>query len=209
VRNQKHVTAAIAAMPETAWLPLADYPPSGEAEIAETTLGTRRLIVRRTRLVGDQAELWPDWRHFGFVTNRTDPLELVEAGHRHRAVVELLIRDLKDQALAHFPPGQFPANAAWALIGALAHFPPGQFPANAAWALIGALAHNLLCWIAVIGTQTAPIEHVRTLRLRLLAVPGRLVRSARRWRLRLPARWPWQTQFTTALERIAAIPLTT
>jgi hypothetical protein len=108
VRNQKPVTAAIATIPETAWVRLADYPPSGEAEIAETTLATRRLIVRRTRLVGDQAELWPDWRHFGFVTNRTDPLELVEAGHRHRAVVELLIRDLKDQALATSRPASSP-----------------------------------------------------------------------------------------------------
>jgi len=26
----------------------------------------RRLIVRRTRLVGKQAELFPDWRHFSF-----------------------------------------------------------------------------------------------------------------------------------------------
>ena len=36
-------------------------------------LGRQRLIVRRTRLVGAQAELWPDWRHHAFLTNRTDP----------------------------------------------------------------------------------------------------------------------------------------
>jgi hypothetical protein len=120
VRNQKPVTAAIATIPETAWVRLADYPPSGEAEIAETTLATRRLIVRRTRLVGDQAELWPDWRHFAFVTNHSDELELVEAEHRQHAVVELVIRDLKDQALAHFPSGHFPANAAWTVISARA-----------------------------------------------------------------------------------------
>jgi hypothetical protein len=33
---------------------------AGEAQIAETTYGERRLIVRRTRLIGSQAELWPD-----------------------------------------------------------------------------------------------------------------------------------------------------
>ena len=79
------------------------------------------MIVRRTRLVGAQAELWPDWRHHAFLTNRTDALELVEAEHRGHAVVELAIRDLKDQALAHFPSGRFLANAAWTVIAALAH----------------------------------------------------------------------------------------
>ena len=46
---------------------------------------------------------WPDWRHFCFVTNRTDDTALVEADHRDHAVVEQVIADLKDQALAHFP----------------------------------------------------------------------------------------------------------
>ncbi|MDQ3245775.1 MAG: hypothetical protein M3Q52_02575, partial [Pseudomonadota bacterium] len=40
-----------------------DYPAGGEAQIAETVYGDRRLIVRRTRLLGAQAELFPDWRH--------------------------------------------------------------------------------------------------------------------------------------------------
>ena len=68
-----------------------------------------------------QAELWPDWRYFPFLTNRTEPLDLVEAEHRQHAVVELTIRDLKDQALAHFPSGQFNANSAWTVIACLAH----------------------------------------------------------------------------------------
>ena len=62
-------------------------------------LGRQRLIVRRTRLIGAQAELWPDWRHHAFLTNRTDVLETVESEHRQHAVIELAIRDLKDQAL--------------------------------------------------------------------------------------------------------------
>ena len=106
------------AIPESDWQPLEDYPDDGEAQIAETTLGGKRLIVRRTRLIGPQAELWPDWRHFPFLTNRTEALELVEAEHRQHAVVELTIRDLKDQALAHFPSGQFNANSAWTVIAA-------------------------------------------------------------------------------------------
>ena len=33
----------------------------------------RRLVVRRTRLVGPQATLWPDWRHFAFLTDLRAP----------------------------------------------------------------------------------------------------------------------------------------
>jgi len=118
VRQQAHIKAAIAAIPDSDWQPLADYPEDGEAQIAQTMIGSERLIVRRTRLLGEQAELWPDWRHFSFLTNRTDPLAVVEAEHRAHAVVELAIRDLKDQALAHFPSGKFMANAAWTVIAA-------------------------------------------------------------------------------------------
>jgi hypothetical protein len=71
-----------------AWQPLDDYPEDGEAQIAETSASGRRLIVRRTRLIGPQAELWPDWRYFPFITNRSDPLELVESEHRQHAVAE-------------------------------------------------------------------------------------------------------------------------
>ena len=62
--------------------------------------------MRRTRLVGAQAELWPDWRHHCFATNRTVPTLTADIDHRDHATIELAIRDLKDQALAHFPSGQ-------------------------------------------------------------------------------------------------------
>ncbi len=175
VRQQKHVKTAIAAIPEQDWQTLEDYPDGGEAQIAQTMLGRQRLIVRRTRLVGAQAELWPGWRHFAFLTNRVDAIELVEAEHRQHAVVELAIRDLKDQALAHFPSGKFLANAAWAVIAAL--------------------AHNLLRWTTLIGLPDTTVPTARTFRRRLLTVPGRITRTARRVTLRMPARWPWATQF--------------
>ena len=120
VRMQKGVRAAVEAISEEDWRAIA-YPEEGEAQIAETTYGGRRLIVRRTRLRGPQAELWPDWRHFAFITNRTEEIALVEAEHRGHAVVEQVIADLKDQALAHFPSGQFNANGAWAVLACLAH----------------------------------------------------------------------------------------
>jgi hypothetical protein len=186
VRQQPHIKAAIAAIPEHDWQTLEEYPEGGEAQIAQTMLGHQRLIVRRTRLLGVQAELWPDWRHHAFLTNRTDPLELVEEEHRQHAVVELAIRDLKDQALAHFPSGKFLANAAWTVIAAL--------------------AHNLLRWTTVIGLPDTIIPTARTMRHRLLTVPGRITRSARQLTLRMPARWPWAHQFLAALERLRAVP---
>ncbi|MBM3147024.1 MAG: IS1380 family transposase, partial [Actinobacteria bacterium] len=187
VRLQAWVPEAIALIPESAWRPLEDYPEEGEAQIAETHAGGRRLCVRRTRLVGAQAELWPDWRYFPFLTNRAEALETVEAEHRAHAVVELAIRDLKDQALAHFPSGVFSANSAWTVLACL--------------------AHNLLRWSALIGLPGETVRCARTLRRRLLAIPGRLTKSGRRWTLHLPARWPWQHDFTCALTRIRALPL--
>lgn len=189
VRMQFWVPAAIKAIPESAWQPLEDYSQDGEAQIAETTAHGRRLIVRRTRLIGPQAELWPDWRYFPFITNRIEALEVVEAEHRQHAVVELTIRDLKDQALAHFPSGQFNANSAWTVIAAI--------------------AHNLLRWTSVIGLPGETVRAARTFRRRLLQIPGRLTRTARQWTLHLPARWPWQGDFTRALARIRALPTAT
>jgi hypothetical protein len=106
------IDAAVEAIEEDAWQRI-EYPDGGEAQIAETVYGVRRLIVRRTRLLGAQAELGPGWRHFCFITNRTDDLTVVEAEHREHAVVEQVIADLKDQALAHFPSREFHANGAF------------------------------------------------------------------------------------------------
>ena len=33
-----------------------------------------RLIARRTRLLGKQADLFPNWQYFAFATNRTAPV---------------------------------------------------------------------------------------------------------------------------------------
>jgi len=186
VRQQPSIHAAIVAIPESDWQPLADYPDDGEAQIAQTMIGHQRLVIRRTRLVGKQAELWPDWRHFAFLTNRTEGIEIVEAEHRQHAIIELCIRDLKDQALAHFPSGKFNANAAWTVIAAL--------------------AHNLLRWTHLIALPDQTVRTARTLRRRLLTIPGRLTRSARRTRLRMPARWPWADDFLAALDRLRALP---
>jgi hypothetical protein len=173
VRMQYWVPAAIATIPESAWRTLDDYPDEGEAQIAETIAGGRRLVVRRTRLVGAQAEPWPDWRHFPFITNRTEPLALVEREHRQHAVVELAIRDLKDQALAHFPSGRFKANAAWTVIACL--------------------AHNLLRWTSLIGLPATTVRAARTVRRRLLMLPAASPAARARGRCTYPPAGPGST----------------
>ncbi len=190
VKQSPTITKLIAQIPEEAWVTVTDYPKTGEAQIAETELKGFRLIVRRTRLVGAQAELFPDWRHHACATNRTTPPTMIaDIDHRDHATVELAIRDLIDQALAHFPSGQMHANSAWTVIAAL--------------------AHNLGRWTSQIGLPNRPVQTARARRRELLQIPARLTRTSRQWTLRMPARWPWQTDFTTVLNAIRALPALT
>jgi hypothetical protein len=186
IRLNPSVREAIEQIDDDAWQTLDDYPKTSIAQIAETTYGTRRLIVRRVRTLDRQGQLLPTWELFPFLTNRTEPLLVVEAEHRKHAVVEQAIRDLKDQALAHFPSGHYMANAAWTVIAAL--------------------AHNLARWTQTIALPNTTVRTARTLRRRLFTIPARLIRTARRWTLRMPARWPWAQDFLAALTRIRALP---
>jgi Transposase DDE domain group 1 len=190
VRLTTPIRAAIATISEDAWTPIV-YPDGGLAQVAETRHQGDRLIVRRTRLVGAQAELFPNWRYHTFVTDRVGTAVWLDADHRRHAVVELCIRDLK------------------AGVG-LRHHPSGKFAANAAWLVIATLAHNLLRWIAQIGLGTRDqLVVAKTLRRTLLALPGRITRSARRYRLHLPAGWPWASWFELALARLRCVAYAT
>ena len=114
---------------------------------------------------------------------------IADVDHRDHATIELVIRDLKDQALKHFPSGRYPANSAWTVIAAL--------------------AHNLGRWTTQIGLPNRPVQTARSRRRHLLQIPARLTRTSRQWTLRMPARWPWQNDFTTILEKIRALPALT
>ena len=188
--SSKSINDAIAAIPDTAWTPI-EYTNDGEAEVAEcdyttgtgTRTVTRRLIVRRTRLTDKhQLKLWPDWRHFGFLTDLAGTAVEIDKFHRQHAVVELAIRDLKEGA-------------------GLEHVPSGNFHANSAWLQCAILAHNLVRWTAIAGNVRVDNQLVvaRTLRTRLLAIPGRLVNRSGRATLRMPTNWPWAKTFSTAL----------
>jgi hypothetical protein len=187
VTRQKPVLAAIDAIDDDAWVDI-DYTDGGTAQVAATRFGKYRLIVRRTKITHDPdlPVLFADWRHHAFITNRTgDPVTL-DTDHRAHAVVELAIRDLKHGA-------------------GLSHCPSGVFNANAAWLVATTLAHNLIRWTQLVG-DAPTLRVAKTFRRRLLAIPGRLTRSARRLTLHLPTGWPWAEQFADMLRRLRALP---
>ena len=183
------VARVIGAIDEDAWADI-DYTPDGQAQVAETTYKGRRLIVRRTRLTDSaQRRLWPDWRHHAFLTDLDGTASDVDAFHRGHAEVELAIRDLKEGA-------------------GLEHVPSGQFFANGAWLCCAVLAHNLLRWSVTLGRRS-PMDELtvaRTVRTRLIAIPGRLVNRSGTPTLRAPRHWPWAGWFTSRLVALRALP---
>ena len=206
IPHNAKVKAAVEAIDEDAWTAIA-YTRGGQAQVAETTIeaGRRgdmlrggdgeaaklRLITRRSRLLGAQRELWPNWRYHSFVTDRHDlDTKEADAYHRGHATVELAIRDLKENA-------------------GLSRCPSGKFFANGAWLACCVLAHNLARWVARLGgTHPAgQLTVAATVRDRLLTVAGRLVNHSGKHRLRLPLNWPWQNTFTRALQQIRNLPL--
>jgi hypothetical protein len=199
-RQDPRIRAAIEAIEEAAWQSIPYWlstPEVSGADIAETPFvvfagdkrhaRTVRLVVRRVRPTpGSQLALFTAWDYHAFVTDRDGDLPDLEADHRRHAVVEQRIAELKSAGLAHLPSGRFMANAAWLALTVMAH--------NLARA-VGHLAGPDL------DTATAP-----SLRRKVFTIPGRLVRSGRRRRLRLPASWPWAQAITTAMNAITAIP---
>jgi hypothetical protein len=210
------VRAAIAGIEEAAWTAIHypnafTDPDTGElvsdAEVAEVPLFTAftsrrkkqqvtaRLIVRRVKRLNPDAargkvphgqeELFTTWRHHAVFTDSPEAMLDAEATHRAHAVVEQVIADLK--------------------AGPLAHLPSGVFTANAAWLALATIAFNLLRAAGVLAAvqpgQGLAVATTATLRARLITVPARLARSARRLTLHLPTRWPWREHWTRLADR--------
>lgn len=196
VRLSKSLHGLISKIPEADWVEIPYWMDNG-AQVAETTyrpFGARhpevRLIVRRVRPTpGSQLALLATYDYHAFITDRTGEMLELEADHRHHAVVEDVIRDLK------YGVG-------------LNHMVSGRFGANAAWMVLNVIAHNLSRWMPRIGLgASAPAMTTKTLRTRFLNLPGRLTTSARRWTLHLPESWPWQEDFIEMLDNLRAVEL--
>jgi hypothetical protein len=193
---------AIMLVPEKVWTPALDADGGVRAggDVAELTgllnLSTwpdrMRVIVRRERPhPGAQLSIFEEvdgWRYQAFVTNTpTGQLAFLEARHRAHARVEDRIRHAKDTGLGRFPSRDFAINTAW--LSAVA------------------IAADLTAWLRLLALS-GPLAKAepKALRYRLLHVPARLTRSARRRHLRLPATWPWVDDLVAVFARIAAIP---
>ncbi len=197
IRQHQSVRQIIEAIPESDWTPIP-YWMEGAADVAEaeyTPFESKpgavpvRLIVRRVRPTpGSQLALFATYSYHAFITDRDGNTLDLEAGHRLHAEVENAIRDLK------YGVG-------------LNHLPSGRFPANAAWLAVQVMAHNLARWTARIGLGEQVVITTKTLRQRIFSLAGRLTRKARRLTLHLPQGWPWQNQFSSALARLRALPL--
>ena len=124
-----------------------------------------------------QGELLPGYRYHAVFTNVELSLVEAETTHRDHAVIEAVFADLKN--------------------GPLAHAPSGKFTANAAWLALASIAFNLTRATARLASETLGKARTATVRRTLIQVAGRIANQARRWRLHLPARWPWQHELDT------------
>jgi hypothetical protein len=197
VPQRAPIRVAIATIDEKAWTPIAyahavlDEDTGSwieTAEITETGYTTftnptdnpgertdARLIVRRHQVETrtEQGELFTVWRYHAILTNTGLDTVDAEKQHRDRAgTIEQVFADLNNSALAHFPSGQFHANAAWLTLAAL--------------------THNLLRTAGVLASRFHARARTTTIRRQLITVPARLTHTARRLTLRLPENWPWQ-----------------
>ena len=139
---------------------------------------------------------------YSFILTNLDvstPDKAVAAEHwyRHRTTVENIFRDSKlGAALRHLPSGYPQVNLAW-MWGAL------LAATMAAWLhqLTGTTAgEDILAGHGVRGGKAM----IATLRWRLIAVPGRLVRHARQLTLRLP---PGHSLLPEVLARLRELPV--
>jgi hypothetical protein len=193
VAHNTAITKTIAAMPEDGWTDI-DYTLGGKAQVAECeyTTGkgrkqrTVRLVVRRTRLCGKQAQLFDQWRHHAFVTNTSHDTVAADEFHRNHAIVELAIRELKQGA-------------------GLVHCPSGKFSANSAWLMCAVLAHNLCRWTGLLAGH--PAMNTATFRTRMITLAAVLVNRSGKPTMRLAQHWPWAEQFATTLNALRALPV--
>lgn len=191
------ILGVIGAIPEECWGPCRDDKAGQVAEFGYRMRDAkhfRRYVVKRIpRDRGEQLELGAGaYRYWCSVTNDYQAsADAIESEHRHKAMVEGGIRELKSNFGLH----------------ALRKH---GFMANWAWLLLICLGHNLCCWTQQLGKLEAGRDgaHLKAkrLRYRYLAIPALLVRSARRLTLKLRADYPFRRRFLAALTRLRLLP---
>jgi hypothetical protein len=203
---------AIALLPESAWEDSLhqDGEVHDQAQVAELTgLSTRtgwagnlRLIARRTLPSRRHAKKLTDfekktgWR-YGITATSINRMHAVpgshqpqwlDAVHRSHAVVEDRVKTGKNLGLRNLP------SKSWTV--------------NRGWVLAANLANDLNAWTRLLGLYDQPglaRATPETLRYRLWHIPARLVRHARRRRLKISRDWPWRHAFTLCWQRLTKL----
>ena len=79
---------------------------------------------------------------------------------------------------------------------------------NAVWLELVLLALDLITWAQTLLLDgDLAVAEPKTLRYRLWHAAGRIIRHARRIRLRLQRTWPWAGELVRAFTRLRALPL--
>ena len=156
---------------------------------------TARLIVRRVRRLNPatvpagQDEMFAVYRYHAVFTDSPEPMLDAEATHRDHAIIEQVIADLKDSALAHLPSAVFTANAAWLVCATI--------------------AFNLTRAAGALASTRHARARTGTIRAQLIHTPARIARSAGHLILHLPTDWPWQPGLDELFRRALHDPLPT
>jgi len=98
-----------------------------------------------------------------------------------------------------------PSTTSWTPAGGL-QITSGVFTANAAWTVAATIAFNLTRAAASIAGDGLAKATTATIRQRLIHVAARVVSTARRLHLHLPATWPWAAAFTNLFEATCGPP---
>jgi Transposase DDE domain group 1 len=211
VRIDPKVRAAIAAIPDDAWVPI-EYPRAiwddqlgrwvSDAQVAEAEYTaftsrkgqaiTARLIVRRVKdlnrkAVPGQGELFTAWRYHAIFTDSPFTMLQAEDHHRGHAQAEQVFADWTD--------------------GPLAHLPSGSFPANAAWLACAAISHNLLRTAGSLASLACAKARGATLRRDIIDIAARTARHGRgHLTVHLPDGWHRQHEWLNLLEAATGPP---
>ena len=168
---------------------------TGLVDLTAWPAGTRLILRKERPHPGAQLRITDadGMRVTGFLTN-TPPggpgrqLAELELRHRRHARVEDRIRAGKDTGLRNLPFHDMTQNRIWLAIAAL--------------------AADILAWTARLALpSSAATYEPKRLRLRILAVAARIVRTARQRILKIDPAWPWADAITTAHARLTALPV--
>ena len=193
------VRGAVLAMPESAWTPAISQ--RGElregAEVCELEgldlstwpTGTRAICRRERPHPGAQLT-FTDFQGHRFQVFITDQaaadIALLEVRHRAHARVEDRIRCAKDTGLRNLPFHNFLANQVWL-------------------ELVLAAQDLITFFQRLCLSGEARRWEPKRLRYCLLHVGARLLRSGRRWIVRLSKNWPWTEELHNAFIRLRTL----